>query len=96
MWAMIGLCISLIGVIFHTNIYYALYVGLLGILVVIFGYNSKTYSKLFKFGIGIIIVNIIIQLNSLWEKIPFYLYLLLCGLGIILFVTYKEMKKRDK
>ena len=96
MWAMIGLCISLISVIFHTNIYYALYVGLLGILVVIFGYNSKTYSKLFKFGIGIIIVNIIIQLNSLWEKIPFYLYLLLCGLGIILFVTYKEMKKRDK
>ncbi len=95
-WAMIGLTISLLGIIFRTNIYYALYVGLLGVLVMIFGYNSKKYSHLFKFGIGIIIVNIIVQLRTLWEKVPFYLYLLVAGLGIIGFVTYKELKKLNK
>lgn len=95
-WAMIGICISLIGIFFQTDLYYALYIGLLGVLVMIFGYNSKTFSQLFKFGAGIIIANIIIQLRFLWTKVHFSLYLLFAGLGIIAFVTYKELKKVDK
>lgn len=96
MWAMIGIAISIIGIIFQTNLYYALYIGLLGVLVMIFGYNSEKYSHLFKFGIGIIIVNIFVQLKFLWTKVHFSLYLLFAGLGIIAFVTYKELKKMNK
>ena len=96
MWSMIGISISIIGIIFQTNIYYALYIGLLGVLVMIFGYNSKTYSKLFKFGIGIIVANIAIQLYSVWSQVHFSIYLLVIGLSIIGFVTYKELKKMDK
>lgn len=96
MWAMIGIVISLLEIFFQTDLYYALYIGLLGVVVMILGYNSKTYSNLFKFGIGIIIANIVVQLRSVWSKVPFSIYLLVAGLGIIAFVTYKELKKSDK
>lgn len=92
-WAMIGIGLSMLNVIFITNLYYALYIGILGVIVLIIGYNSKTYSKLFRFGIAIIILNIAIQLQALWVKVHFSVYLLIVGLGIIAFVTYKEVKK---
>ena len=41
-------------------------------------------------------LNIIVQLQTVWEKVPFYLYLLVFGLGIIGFVSYKELKKINK
>ena len=96
MWAMVGIVISLLEIFFQTDLYYALYIGLLGVVIMILGYNSKTYSNLFKFGIGIIIANIVVQLRSVWSKVPFSIYLLVAGLGIIAFVTYKELKKSDK
>jgi hypothetical protein len=94
-WAIIGIVISIFKIFFQTDLYYALYLGLLGVLIMIIGYNSKTYSHLFKFGIGIIVANIIIQLRFLWSKVPFSIYLLVAGLGIIAFVTYKELKKSN-
>ena len=93
--AIIGIILSLINMIFTTNIYIGLYVGLVGIIVMVMGYNYDEYAALFKFGIGIIILNIIVQLFELWEKVPFPIYLLVTGLGIIGFVTFKEMKKLD-
>ena len=94
--SMIGIGLALISIIFQTNIYYALYIGVVGIIVMIIGYNYKNYEHLFKFGIGIIVLNIIVQLQTVWEKVPFYLYLLVFGLGIIGFVSYKELKKINK
>ena len=94
-YAIIGIALSLLGVIFQANIYIGLYVGLVGIIVLVIGYNYEKFNHLFKLGIGIIILNIIVQLFELWEKVPFPIYLLVTGLGIIGFVTYKEMKKMD-
>lgn len=94
-YAIIGILFSLLGVIFQANIYIGLYVGLIGIIVLVIGYNYEKFNHLFKLGIGIIILNIIVQLFELWEKVPFPIYLLVTGLGIIGFVTYKEMKKMD-
>ena len=93
--AIIGIVISLIDVMFYANLYIGIYVGLVGIIVMVIGYNYEEFSSLFKFGIGIIILNIIVQLFELWEKVPFPIYLLVSGLGIIGFVTFKEMKKID-
>ena len=34
--------------------------------------------------------NIIVQLFEYWERIPWFVYTLIAGLGIIFYVTYKE------
>ena len=59
------------------------------------GYLDKVHKSLFNVGIIITVVNIIYQLQNLWETVPFWLYLLIVGLGLIIFVTYKETKKID-
>ncbi len=93
--------VSIIGIvlllltIFESNIVKGVYIGIVGIIVMMIGYNNKDYKEFFATGIAITIVNIVYQLQDLWTKIPFWLYLLITGLGLIGFVTYKEIKKSD-
>lgn len=96
MLTLLGVIFIVIQVIFESGIYTGIYVGIVGIVVIILGYLNKTNKALFNVGIIITVVNIIYQLQNLWESIPFWLYLLIVGLGLILFVTYKETKKIDK
>ena len=58
------------------------------------GYYKNEFKAFFKGGIIITVVNIIYQLRNLWEQIPFWLYLLVGGLALIGFVTYKEMNNK--
>ena len=58
-------------------------------------FNAEHYKKLFYCNIVITIVNIVVQLWEFWTQIPFYLYLLLVGIALIAFVTYKELHKKD-
>lgn len=96
MLTLLGVIFIVIQVIFEIGIYTGIYVGIVGIIVIILGYLNKTNKALFNLGIIITVINIIYQLQNLWESIPFWLYLLIVGLGLILFVTYKETKKIDK
>ena len=73
-----------------------IYIGIIGILVLILGIYKKELKGLFPTGLIITIVNILYQLKDVWDKIPFWLYLLLSGLSIIGFVTYKEISKQKK
>lgn len=93
--ACIGLSIILIQIIFVQDILVILYVGILGIIAIMISFHKKEYKALFYTGIVITIANIIIQLWNYWTQIPFWLYLLLCGIFIIVFVTYKEVNKQD-
>lgn len=91
-FAIIGIIISLQNV-FYSSYLINLYVGMVGLIIIMIGYNNKELFAVFITGIIITILNILIALSNLWEEIPFWLYLLLGGLGIIIFVTYKELKK---
>lgn len=91
-FAIIGIIISLQNV-FYSSYIINLYVGMVGLIIIMIGYNKKELFAVFITGIIITILNILIALSNLWEEIPFWLYLLLGGLGIIIFVTYKEIKK---
>ena len=74
-----------------------IYVGLIGIIAIIIGSFKKEAKPVFITGLVITILNIIIQLNNLWDEIPFWLYLLIGGLTLIGIVTYKEiMKSKEK
>ena len=92
---LLGIIFIIIQVIFIEGAYTGIYVGIVGIIVIILGYLDKVHKSLFNVGIIITVVNIIYQLQNLWETVPFWLYLLIVGLGLIIFVTYKETKKID-
>jgi len=94
--SIIGIVFIVLQVIFEIGIITGIYTGIIGILIIMIGFYNKEYYSLFITGIIITIINIIFQLQDLWERIPFWLYLLVCGLGIIGFVTYKEMNKLNK
>jgi len=94
--ATIGTAILILNIIFSNSLLIGLYVGLLGIAIILITYNKKDYKAYFYCGVAITILNIIIQLGEFWSRIPFWLYLLLVGVGIISFVTYREIKKLNE
>ena len=93
--AIIGTVIALLPVIFTPNLAVGIYVGIVGVLLIIIGFSDDDFSSIFKFGIIVTVLNIFIQLIELWKG-PFWAYLLIVGLGIIGFVMYKEIKKSKK
>jgi hypothetical protein len=92
----IGISLIVLSVVFQADILIGIYIGVLSILIIFITFNEEHYKKLFYTGIIITIVNIVVQLWEFWTQIPFYLYLLLVGIGIIVFVTYKELHKKEE
>ena len=80
-------------ILFRIELAYGIYIGLVAILILFLTFNEDDYKKTFYASIAILIINIIVQLWEFWGIIPFWLYLLLTGIGIIVFVTYKELNK---
>lgn len=83
-------------IIFQGELVLGLYIGILAITIIFVTFNEEQYKKLFYTSIIITILNIIVQLWEFWGIIPFWLYLLVVGIGIIAFVTYKELNKTNE
>lgn len=92
----IGYSIAFLLVIFTDN-YYALgYTFVLIIISLILGYLDKNFNALFKVAVVSLILVILYQLQAFWESIPSWLYLLVLGLVLIVFATYKQLKYVEK
>lgn len=81
------------AMIFDGVLEFGIYIGLLAVIIIFITFNNDGYKKLFYTSVIVMVLNIIIQLGDFWAMIPFWLYLLLIGLSIIGFVTYKELTK---
>ena len=93
--ATIGTSILFLSIFTSGEILVGLYLCLLGAGILVYTSNKKKYKKLFYTGVAITVINILVQLADFWSSIPPWLYLLLIGISIIGFVTYKEKKKLD-
>lgn len=94
--ATVGLSIIILSVIFRADILIGIYIGILSIAIIFITFNAEHFKKLFYCGVVITVVNIVVQLWEFWTQIPFYLYLLVVGIAIIAFVTYKELHKKNE
>lgn len=93
----LAVIIAVLEVVTIPTLSVGIYVGIVGIVVILLGYYySKELPAFFTTGILITIINIIYQLKDLWGLIPFWLYLLLGGLSLLFFVTYRELKNSNK
>ena len=88
----IGYSIAFLLVIFTENYYALAYSFILIIVSLLLGYIDKNYNALFRVSVVSLILVIIYQLKSFWSLIPAWLYLLIFGLTLIIFATYKQLK----
>jgi len=92
----IGFSVSFVFVIFNSNYIVLCYSCLILLLSLGLGYIVKKYNSLFKSSIVFIIIFVIYQLKEFWTKIPAWIYLLIVGLTLIIFATYKQLKIIDQ
>lgn len=87
------LSIIFIAYIFEINELLGFFTGIISLIMIFIGFKFEKYNSLFYTGLGVFILNLIVQLSEFWSKVPLFVYLLIIGLGIIGYVTYKEIKK---
>ena len=86
----------MISLITSSNIVSGVLAGIISLICIYIGFFKEKYDILYKSGMVLGIINIIYKLKDLWSQIPFWIYLLLVGLIIIIFVTYKQIKENRK
>lgn len=82
-----------VSYMFEVNVALGISTFLIALIMIYIGFRFEKYNSLFIVGIGVTILNIIVQLSDFWASVPLPVYLLLSGLAIIGYVTYKEITK---
>ena len=76
-----------------NTIYDAIIVGTLSMISILSGMHFKIKSYFFV-GIGVLLLNIMIQTRPLWGNTPWWVYLLLGGTTLIGFASFYEWQKQ--
>ena len=79
--------------IFDINIYVAITLGIISILFIVLGTMLKHKSFNYVGYISLILI-IIIQTIDLWSKLPWWIYLLVSGIILVVVAAIKESKKK--
>ncbi len=87
------LSIIFLKYISNQNYILGLFTGIIGLSMILLSNKKERFDSLFYVGCGVTILNIIIQLDDYWTKIPLFVYLLVVGLFLIYYVTRKELNK---
>ncbi|MBQ7136488.1 MAG: hypothetical protein IJO43_00740 [Bacilli bacterium] len=96
MLAYLGYSFAFILTIFNNNPYVLGYSCIILFVSILIGYLSKKQNALFKTSIVMFGIFVIYQLKEFWNKIPAWLYLLIFGIALIVFATYKQLKLVEK
>ena len=82
--------------LFFDDLLSVIVMGSLLVLAIIYFNNRKEFKGLYNFSIITLIITIIYQLRNFWSNIPFWLYLFIGGIAIIVLVTKLELKKNKR
>lgn len=92
----IGYTYSFLLVIFNSDPHVLAYSFIILIISLLIGYLDKSYNALFKVSVLGTIIFVLYQLKEFWNLIPAWLYLLVFGIALIVFATYKQLKLVEK
>ena len=73
----------------------ALMIGTISLVAVVFGFIMK-YKSFFLAGTGTILLNVYMNTNSLWGRMPWWLYLIIGGIVLIAAASFLEWKKQKE
>lgn len=86
----------LLGDALQSNtIYDALIIGTLSIVSILGGMQFKLKSY-FLIGSGVLLLNLLLQTKSFWSSVPWWAYLLLGGITLIVFASLKEWNRQKR
>jgi hypothetical protein len=92
---------TIISILITTRIMFTqswtigIYVGIIGLTMIIAGIIKKEYKAIYITGIVITIINIIYQFKNILTELPLWIYLFLSGIIIITIVTYKAINEKN-
>ena len=81
--------------IFELNIYVALTLGIISALIFILGFIFKQ-ENLIYIGFIFSVLIILIQTFYLWKELPWWVYILVLGIILIVVAFIKEINKNNK
>lgn len=87
--------IGLFGIIFINDIVDALILITIALILSIMSFKNK-WKCFFHTSLISMIMFIVILALRFWETIPWYIYILIIGLALIIYAMYDENKKRKK
>lgn len=96
-WSIV-VCIAIVLAIDGWNshtIQDAILLGSLAVISIIGGFYFRLKSYFFT-GIGVLLLNVILQTMPLWGNFPWWVYLLIAGSLLIVMASVYEMKKQGK
>ncbi len=88
----IGISLIYLPILFNGSIVVVIFIAISALIFIFIGYYNKYYNYLYTLGIFITIFNLLVSLGNLWDSISIWIYLLIFGLGIMVFGTYKLMR----
>lgn len=96
-WGVVGtiaLILAIDGYLSHT-IYDAIILGGLAVLSILSGFYFR-YKSYFFVGIGVLVLNVLLQTRPYWGNFPWWVYLLMAGSILITIASVYEMQKQGK
>lgn len=79
--------------IFNINVYVGVTLGIISVILIILGILLK-YKSFNYVGCVTLIITIIIQTVSLWGSIPWWVYLLISGIALVIVAAVIESRKK--
>lgn len=87
------LSLILFSIFFNESIYIGGYIGIVSLTLMLLVFNKKEFKASFYSSIVIFILNLLYRLLAYWSFNYFWIYLLVAGILIIVFVMVKESKE---
>lgn len=90
----VALILAIDGYLSHT-IYDAIILGGLAVISILSGFYFR-YKSYFFVGIGVLVLNVLLQTRPYWGNFPWWVYLLIAGSILIAIASVYEMQKQGK
>ncbi|HWJ76943.1 MAG TPA: hypothetical protein VNR61_02570 [Niallia sp.] len=90
----VAIILAIDGWLSHT-IQDAILLGSLAVISIVLGFYCR-YKSYFFTGIGVLVLNVMLQTRPLWGNFPWWVYLLIAGAIMILIASMYEMQKQGK
>ncbi|MEG0909887.1 MAG: hypothetical protein RSH78_05970, partial [Bacilli bacterium] len=73
----------------------SLFISMICLIMIAYSFINPKVKYIFYTGILVTVFNLFYQLRNIWSMIPFWLYVLIIGLAIIILITLKQSKHKE-
>ncbi|MEG0618227.1 MAG: hypothetical protein RR557_02845 [Bacilli bacterium] len=95
LFSSISLFIILTLYLLGNSLLVSLFISMICLIMIAYSFINPKVKYIFYTGILVTVFNLFYQLRNIWSMIPFWLYVLIIGLAIIILITLKQSKHKE-